>query len=100
MKARTWELAFAWLVLQALDVITTATALMYGGVELNPAMRLNPWGMVALKVGVGLAIVALAYVLPARHERATRTGLTAGLVLAGAVAAWNLAMLAVLGGAA
>lgn len=98
--ARVWELAFAWLVLQALDVITTATALMYGGVELNPAMRLDPWALVALKVGVGVALVAAAFLLPARHERAARTGLAAGLVLAGGVVAWNLAMLVLLGGSA
>lgn len=97
---RAWELAFAWLVLQTLDVVTTAAALIHGAMEVNPAMAGDPWRMVWLKVGVGALVVLVAAVLPARHERAAKGGLAAGLFLAGAVVAWNVAILLVIGGAA
>lgn len=100
MKARTWELAYCWLVLQVLDAITTAAALSFGGLELNPTMAGNPWHMAFLKAGAGAAAVAAVLVLPGRLERAARAGLVAGIALAGAVVAWNTGVLVVLGVAA
>lgn len=97
MNPRAWELAFCWLVLQILDVITTAAALMHGAAEANPLLGGSAWRMVAIKTVVGLAILAVTLAIPSRHESKARVPLLAGLFLAGAVVTWNVAVLVVIG---
>ncbi len=98
MQAKTWELAYVWFVLQILDVITTATALMHGADEANPLMNHGPWLVLTAKAGAGVALCATVILLPHRLQANTGIAILAGIAIAGAVVAWNTFTLFVIGG--